>query len=765
MAKKKRRKKKKINQELTSSASSSKQNVIQQGLNYFNRGEYPKAIRSFNQASKMSSEVKSRESGEKTEKIPQMLAEAYFRRAVSLYSKGQARQVISELHQAVQHNPKSGIYFYHLGLAYHRNGNLDRAIPWYQRALEAEPSNSRFQYHLAIAYMESGRFPECQETLKQVNDAMGDYGMALSLLLQENPEAVLKLFENKDEGYALFFKGVACMMLDDYKQAKAELRNAVKIEPDCDMTQYYLGIAYAKSNNLFSAVKTWESIKDDGVKNLVKDDLMDIYRKLSAEYVKKDALDKSVKIWEKMLKLNPENEIAKNNLVRAYFLEGNRFAEQDNLKHAISRWERVAQLAPDNADVMQNLALAHDKLEDPWSANQYWGQVVSLWKQDLRSSSRKKKQEVPSTVDKETLKKQLNLAHRHLADNYLQIDRLDKAIGEYRNATSYLPDDTDSLLEMGKLHLFQERFSNAIKEFQKALKFKPNDVEILSHIAFANVMNGKPEQAMKYFEKILELEPQNEIALEQLTGCCREEAMNYCYQGRYEHAFECIRRALKYNPNDCSLLAFMGGIHLERDDIKAAEEIFKNAIDINPNDPNAYAEIGHFYLQEAMADEAEEYFDKAMEIGLNDPMVLISIGRSYCSVEEIKEAEGYFDIAVEHAEKDPQIYLTIAAALIEQEVPRLAQKYLKQGTKAIPNAPAIRVFLAQAYLQDDKISNAQQELNKALRSAREQNNPALVQIIEQMLVAISFSDLFSGLFIDEEDDDDDDNWELYDFFR
>ena len=766
MAKKKRRTKKKISQRLTSFDSSAEQNIIRQGLNYFNRGEYPKAIQFWNQALKMLSRAKSRESGGKLEKIPQMLAEAYFRRAVSLYSQGQARQVISELHQAIQHNPKSGIYLYHLGLAYHRNGNLDKAISWYHRAIEAEPSNSRFQYHLAIAYMESGRFSECEENLKKVDDAIGDYGMALSLLLQEKPEEVLKLFENKDEGYALFFKGFVCMMLDDYKQAKVELRDAVKkIETDCGIAQYYLGIAYAKSGNLFSAVKTWENIpaleRSAQMTNLVKSDLMNIYQELSAEYVKKGAIDKSVKIWEKLLKLNPENEIARNNLVRAYFLEGNRFAKQDNLKRAISKWERVAQLAPGNADVLQNLALAHDKLEDPRAANRYWSQVVNLWKKDLRPSSRKDRKDVSSTpalergevVDKETIKKRLNLAHRHLADNYLKIDRLDKAISEYRNATSYLPDDTDSLIEMGKLHLFQDRFSNAIREFQKALKFKPDDVEILSQIAFANVMNGEPQQAIENWGKILEIEPHNEIVLEQLTGCCREQAMNYCYQGMYEHAIEYIQRALKYNPNDCSLLAFVGGIYLERNDIKSAQEVFKKAIESNPNDPKAYAEIGHYYLQGAMDDEAEKYFNQAMKIGMNDPMILISIGSSYCRVENIKEAEGYFDIAIQNAEKDPQVYLTIGAALLEQEEPRLAQKYLKQGTKAISNVPEIHILLAQTYLQDDNISNARQELNKALRFAREQNNQPLVEIIGQMLAAIRFSDFFGGLFIDDEDDD------------
>lgn len=754
MAKKKRNKQRSRKQKTTRPAPSNKNNIIQQGADAFRRGEYPRAVRFWKQALQM----------EPNETLPEMLAEAYFRQAVSMYDTGGIHQVISELHQCIQYNPKSPIYLYHLGLAYHRNDNLEKAISWYQRAIAAEPTNSRFQYHLALAYMESEQFSKCMEILKDIHDARGKYGMAVNLLQQEQPEAVLELFQNDNDGYGLFFKGLSCLMAGDNKGAKAELRNAVKLVEDgaAGIVQYYLGVAYAISGNLFSAVKTWEAILNDDqhpveelstIKRLVKPDLMNIYRELAAEYVHvgsrngKDALDKSIKIWGKMLKLQPDNTAARNNLVRAYFLEGNQFAKEGNLKKAITRWERVAELDAKNADVLHNLALAYDKLEDAGMANRYWSQVVNCWKKDLRTVARDKSLK----ADTETIKKRLNLAHKHLANNYLKLQRVDKAISEYRNATSCIPDDTDSLVEMGKLHLTQNRFSNAAREFQKAHKYKPNDVDILNYLAFAYAMNDKYEQAVECWETALTIEPDNELVKEQFTACCREQAEECWHAHRYERAIKWLERGVQSNPQDYSLHAFMGGIHLENGDVDAATTAFAQAIDINPSDPRAYAGVGHYYLQEYLIEEAEQYFSQAMEMDSDNPITPITIGGSYCGMDDMKSAEKYFNAAISRNPKDTQVYLSIGVALLENEEPRPAQKYLKKGVKAIPDAPEIHMLLAQAYILDEQIRKAQKELDIALRLAREQNNDMLVELIEQMQVTIHFSSLFGGLFDDEED--------------
>jgi len=178
----KTRKKKGKREDSKQSRADNKINLIQQGLNCFNRGEYPKALRYWQQAASSSPDAR----------LPGMLAEAYFRHALSLYSgetdnlQGRAGQqitaIISELHQAIQRHPNRPIYLYHLGLAYHRKGNLDKAISWYRKALDAEPRNERFKCHLAIAQMQAGNFAESLKTFETLTAPIGNYSAILNLL-------------------------------------------------------------------------------------------------------------------------------------------------------------------------------------------------------------------------------------------------------------------------------------------------------------------------------------------------------------------------------------------------------------------------------------------------------------------------------------------------------------------------------------------------------------------------------------------------------
>ena len=738
MARKKR--KKKVKRERgTQTRPDNKINLIQQGLGSFNRGEYPKAIRYWQQAASSSPDAG----------LPGMLAEAYFRHALSLYSEDtdnlqqratrQITTIISELHQAIQRNPNQPIYLYHLGLAYHRKGNLDKAISWYRKALDAEPPNERFRYHLAIAQVEIGNFAESLKTFDSLKGPIGNYSAILNLLRQAKYPDVIEMLADDDSGYGAFFKGLACIAKHDGKQAKSALRKAVSSEfPEKSLVQYYLGIAYAISGNMFSAVKTWETAcKDERIKKLAEPDMMDIYRELAASYVQKDSLDKAIKIWESMLELQPENEIAKRNLVRAYFLAGNECAQQDNLKKAINRWNRVAELDPKNADVLHNLALAYDKQDDLDTANQYWRQVVNLWKQQLRSAE-----------DKETLKKRLNAAHKHLADNYLKMDSLDEAIREYKNATYCVPDDVDTLVELGKLYLYRERFSIAVREFQKAVKYKPDDVEILNHLAFANMLSDKPEKAVDCWKRVLEIEPQNAPALEQLTGCCKEQASEYWYTDR-KKTKEWLQKAIDANPTDPSIHIFIGGIHLMDDEIKLAEEAFSKSIETAPNAPETYVGIGCQYLEALYEDEAEEYFQKAMTIEGNiDPMLPIAIAGGYCNVDDFDTAIKYFDIAIKRAPTRSEVYCSIAAILFENDEYELAQKYIKRGLKKAPDAPEMLMFLAQSYIDAFQFDKAEKELNQALKLAKEQNKGELIAIIQQMMAIIDSSpfDGFWNLF-------------------
>ncbi|MGI8554064.1 MAG: tetratricopeptide repeat protein [Dehalococcoidia bacterium] len=76
------------------------------------------------------------------------LAEAHFRRAMLATNEARRAQ---DLQEAVALVPDRAIYHFHLGLAYHRQGQLRRARKSYEIAHRLAPSDGRFQRHLLLA--------------------------------------------------------------------------------------------------------------------------------------------------------------------------------------------------------------------------------------------------------------------------------------------------------------------------------------------------------------------------------------------------------------------------------------------------------------------------------------------------------------------------------------------------------------------------------------------------------------------------------------
>ena len=124
----------------------------QAGLRAFKRGDYGRAIEIWEQAARQSSDPR----------LTLALAEAYFRRGLNrLHGKTRAPQAgVADLKQAAKLQPDAPRYAYHLGLAAHRQGDLDRAIRAYQTARkDAGEFAGRAAYPLALALLQNGKDP------------------------------------------------------------------------------------------------------------------------------------------------------------------------------------------------------------------------------------------------------------------------------------------------------------------------------------------------------------------------------------------------------------------------------------------------------------------------------------------------------------------------------------------------------------------------------------------------------------------------------
>jgi len=110
--------------------------------------------------------------------------------------------------------------------------------------------------------------------------------------------------------------------------------------------------------------------------------------------------------------------------------------------------------------------------------------------------------------------------------------------------------------------------------------------------------------------------------------------------------------ALEENPEDHSLLVYMGKTYMEENELDKAEEYYRRAINIVETSnkryaslfflQTAYIDLGNLLVQKERFEEAIEYFNKAIAIDPNFPDTYYHIGMAYYNKGRFEEAYNMF---------------------------------------------------------------------------------------------------------------------------
>jgi len=110
--------------------------------------------------------------------------------------------------------------------------------------------------------------------------------------------------------------------------------------------------------------------------------------------------------------------------------------------------------------------------------------------------------------------------------------------------------------------------------------------------------------------------------------------------------------ALEENPEDHSLLVYMGKTYMEENELDKAEEYYRRAINIVETSnkryaslfflQTAYIDLGNLLIQKERFEEAIEYFNKAIAIDPNFPDTYYHIGMAYYNKGRFEEAYNMF---------------------------------------------------------------------------------------------------------------------------
>lgn len=650
------------------------------------------------------------------------LAKAYYRYGRSLCKENNLEAAGANLSNAVRLQPNNSLYAFHLGCCLHKAGQLKEAMSAYRQALRLEPDNEKIKCCLALACLRSGQTKEAIGILQRSASVEKIPYLIVAYLKENKIDDCCNLLESLRRDERAFFGGILFLVKNEADKALPLLKKASQVANLRKIAAYYLAVAYIRQDQLQKASQALKTAYQSGLRHSRADkNLKILSQKLGLRFIKEGKIDEAKDVWERLLEIEPQNEEVRHNLGHAYYLLGNTAVKEGNINQAIDYWLKAEMIDDTNPDILHNLALGFDRLEEHQRASKYWARVIQIWRKAFRSSQ------------DERLKGYLSVAYRHLGENYLSEDEVQKAIAAYNSALAYDPEDIEIRLELGELYLYEERIDSAIKEFKEILKHNPNHIEALNNLGMSYDLDEQPGQAIKYWEKAIELEPANPLIKTHLTKAYGYQSSLLTKQGKFEEALRLIDKMEELSGESEDSQVIRGFIYMDMNDLSRAEEHYQRAIRFESRAPRMYVEIGYRYLDCDLVDKAEEYFEQAIELSEEDPFIPYAIGMSYCMKKRCQEAHHYFDLAIEKSPKLLEMPHRIGEILFEEMNCREgAKKYLKRAVEMIPDNPEIHFKLGTVYMHDFDREQAWEEFEIAEELARDVGDREIIDYIHRI---------------------------------
>jgi len=262
----------------------------------------------------------------------------------------------------------------------------------------------------------------------------------------------------------------------------------------------------------------------------------------------------------------------------------------------------------------------------------------------------------------------------------------DAAIGKWNEALALSPDDAKAQSNLGVLLAAVGRADEAMAHYRKAVESEPDYPDGYTNLGIALARAGSLDDAIPYLEKAAQLSPWDAKAHSNLCAALAE-------RGRAGDAIAECEKALQLSPGDSEAHANLAIALAKAGRLDEAIANFERALAGNPDSGEIHANLAGALLEKGRLDDAIPHFEKALAANPDSSDLHLYLGR-------LLATRGRFDEAIPHLEK-----------------------------ASAGGDPAIGGMLAAVYAQVHRLGDALQTARKALRVARERNQPELVRAL------------------------------------
>jgi Tfp pilus assembly protein PilF len=289
-------------------------NSLNKAIAHFNKGDYRKATREFENYLDHAGELNV---SKDQELIRMYMVEAYIEYSKKLDADGDTKSAIKQLEKAVELQPKYADVHYGLAKLYEKVGNRVNSRESLKRALAVNPNYFRARVLIARSYWLDGKNDRSREELAEAAQAAPAFFIEqvdeVARLVREesSSEDITDLFrklleERPSSSQVSKQLALESIQNGDYDFALTELKKALSLHPDYPDLHNMLGIVYANTGMTDDAIMEFETALK------VNPDYLKARLNLALSLYEKGAREEAKKNLDMVLRIDPGNELARN---------------------------------------------------------------------------------------------------------------------------------------------------------------------------------------------------------------------------------------------------------------------------------------------------------------------------------------------------------------------------------------------------------------------------------------------------------------------
>jgi tetratricopeptide (TPR) repeat protein len=397
---------------------------------------------------------------------------------------------------------------------------------------------------------------------------------------------------DRDEARRLQAEADKSFLARNYREAADKYGQAVELVPTNPYAHYQKGFAHYNLKENLEAIRSLTAALTQGHKPL------DVYRLRHYAYSAERDYRAALADVDSGLKLAPNDP----DLMAA---RGEILLEQRSYPEAMAVFQSIVKANPDSADTFYRMARVHFATGD--LAGQAETAQSALSKGTLfpgeafflLGDAHKKLKNNSRAID--AFQKSLNVkpdrheTYKHLADIYVDENRLTEAINVYKKGLLTFPGDGGFYTELSWLYSLAGRAQDAVDAAKAGIIYRPNEAAAHTNLCRAYNEVKKPEFAVGACNAALKIKPGDGEthfylgrALD-LAGKPAEATRNY------RLAVQGLESYVSQAPDSSDAWYLLGNAYFADNQREKAIDSYQKAIGLRPKFSRAYYNLGIIY--------------------------------------------------------------------------------------------------------------------------------------------------------------------------